>query len=434
MRRFRNFFIIWLGQTASVLGTSMTTFAMTIWAWDKTGRAAPLAFIVATGLVTYLLLTPLAGVVVDRYDRKRVMLIADLGAGLVSLFIYLLFVNGWLEVWHLYVTTFIVGGLEAFHLPAYVTAAATLLPKEEYGRAAGMRSFSFSLANVAAPPLAGVLIGLIGIGGIILIDLATFTLASLLLAFIHVPPPEQSEAAPDFSLAQMFFGFGYICHRPELRGLLATLTITNFFAAFTEYAILSAFILARTEGDEVVLGTVQAAAAGGALAGGALASLWGGPKRKARAILLTLAIGFFFNDVVFGLSRGVFWWSGALFLGATMTPILVSAFYGLWQSVIPADLQGRVFAARDILVDLPVLLGTLLAGPLADAVFEPALRPGGRLAEALGSLFGNTAGSGMALMFVLFGGMGLIISLAGFGIKSLLGLDAEETKQDINSQ
>ena len=117
-----------------------------------------------------------------------------------------------------------------------------------------------------------------------------------------------------------------------------------------------------------------------------------------------------------------------------MTPILVSAFYGLWQSVIPADLQGRVFAARDILVDLPVLLGTLLAGPLADAVFEPALRPGGRLAEALGSLFGNTAGSGMALMFVLFGGMGLIISLAGFGIKSLLGLDAEETKQDINSQ
>lgn len=246
----------------------MTTFAMTIWAWDKTGQATPLAFIVATGIVTYLLLTPLAGVVVDRYSRKWVMLLADLGAGLVSLLIYLLFINGWLEVWHLYVTTFVVGGLEAFHLPAYVTAATTLLPKEEYGRAAGMRSFSFSLANVAAPPLAGVLIGRIGIGGIVLADLATFALASLLLAFVHVPPPEKTEESPDFSLKQMFFGFVYIWRRPELRGLQATLTITNIFAAFTEYAILAAFILARTGGDEVYSALV------GACFGGVQRSFW----------------------------------------------------------------------------------------------------------------------------------------------------------------
>ena len=430
MNKFRGYLIIWLGQTASVLGTSMTTFAMTIWAWDKTGQATPLAFIVAAGLVTYLLLTPIAGVVVDRYNRKWVMLIADLGAGLVSLFIYLLFASGRLEVWHLYVTTLMVGGLEAFHLPAYVTAAATLLPKEEYGRAAGMRSFSFSLANIAAPPLAGLLIGIIGVGGIILIDLATFTLASLLLIVTHVPLPEQSQEPPSFSLKQMVFGFGYIWRRPELLGLQATLTVTNLFAAFTEYAILAAFILARTQGDEVVLGTVQAAAAAGALVGGALASLWGGPKRKARAILLTLAAGFFFNDIVFGLSRGVFWWSGAAFLGATMTPIIVSSFYGMWQAIIPADLQGRVFAARDILVDLPVLLGALLAGPLADAFFEPALLPGGRLADQLGGLLGNTAGSGMALMFVLFGGMGMAISLAGFGMKALLALDEQELLPD----
>ena len=112
----------------------MTTFGMTIWAWEQSGRAAPLAFIIAAGLITYLLLTPIAGVVVDRYNRKRVMLIADLGAGVVSLVIYLLYASGSLEIWHLYLTTFVVGGLEAFHLPAYVTAATTLLPKEEYGR------------------------------------------------------------------------------------------------------------------------------------------------------------------------------------------------------------------------------------------------------------------------------------------------------------
>ncbi len=429
MRKFHSYFIIWLGQTASVLGTSMTTFAMTIWAWDKTGRAAPLAFIVATGLVTYLLLTPIAGIVVDRYDRKRIMLGADLGAGVISLIIYLLFANGWLEVWHLYVTTFVVGALEAFHLPAYVTAAATLLPKEEYGRAAGMRSFSFSLANVAAPPLAGVLIGLIGIGGIILIDLATFTVASLLLTLVTVPPPEQSEEPPDFSATQMFFGFRYIRQRPELLGLQATLTVTNFFAAFTEYAIISAFILARTGGNEVVLGTVQAASAAGALAGGALASLWGGPRRKVRAILLSLALGFLFNGILFGLGREGIWWSATLFLGAMLTPVLVSAFYGLWQSIIPADLQGRVFAARDILVDLPVLLGAFLAGPLADTFFEPALRPGGMLAGTFGRFVGTSAGSGMALMFVLFGGLGVIVSLAGFGLRPLMKLEEEEAKK-----
>lgn len=419
----RDYLVVWLGQTLSVLGTSMTTFAMTIWAWDKSGQATPLAFIIAAGFVTFLLLTPIAGVVVDRYNRKWVMLIADLGAGVVSLAIYLLFVTGSLEIWHLYLTTFVVGGLEAFHLPAYVTAATTLLPKEEYGRAAGMRSFSYSLANVVAPPLAGLLIGWIGVGGIIVIDLLTFTLASLLLAFVHVPPPEQTTEPPQFSLAHMFFGFNYIRRRPELLSLQATLTVTNFFAAFTEYAILAAFILARTAGDEVALGTIKAAAAAGALAGGAIASLWGGPKKKARAILLTLAAGFFFNNVLFGLGKGVIWWSGTLFVGAMLTPVLVSSFYGLWQSHIPADLQGRVFAARDILVDLPVLLGTLLAGPLADAVFEPALMPDGGLADWLGGIFGNDAGSGMALMFVLFGGVGILVSLAGLGLKPLRQMD-----------
>ncbi len=420
---FRGYLVIWLGQTASVLGTSMTTFAMTIWAWDQVGRAAPLAYIVAAGFVTYLLLTPVAGVVVDRFDRKRVMFVTDLGAGLVSLGIYLLFAGGSLQVWHLYITTFIVGGLEAFHLPAYVTAAATLLPEEDYGRAAGMRSFSYSLANVAAPPFAGVLIGLIGIGGIILIDVATFTVASLLLATVSVPRPEQTEAPPGFTLAQMFYGFGYIRRQPELVGLQATLTVTNFFAAFTEYAILSAMVLARTRGDELVLGTVQGAAAAGALAGGALASLWGGPKRRVRAILLSLAGGFLINNIIFGLNRGVLGWSGAAFLGATLTPVLVSAFYGLWQAIIPPDLQGRVFAARDILVDLPVLIGALLAGPLADRVFEPALRPGGLLAGPLGGLFGNGPGAGMAVMFVLFGGVGVAISLAGFKVRPLMLLD-----------
>ncbi|NKQ37610.1 MAG: MFS transporter [Chloroflexi bacterium] len=384
------YLVVWLGQTVSVLGTSMTTFAMTIWAWDKTGRVAPLAFIIAAGFITYLLLTPIAGVVVDRYDRKRVMLIADLGAALVSLFIYLLFVSGRLEVWHLYITTFVVGGLEAFHLPAYVTTATILLPKEEYGRAAGMRSFSFSLANLVAPPLAGLLIGWIGIGGIVIIDLITFALASLLLAFVHVPAPEQITPPPKFSLTEMFFGFDYIRRRPELLSLQATLTVTNFFAAFTAYAILSAFILARTAGDEVTLGVIRVAVAAGSLAGGAFASLWGGPtSKKARTILLALAAGFFFNNVLFGLGKGVLWWSGTLFLGAMMTPVLVSAFYGLWQALIPAALQGRVFAARDILVDLPVLLGTLLAGPLADTVFEPALLPGGRMAGLFGGLFGR---------------------------------------------
>lgn len=401
----------------------MTTFALTIWAWDKTAQATPLAFIVASGLITYLLLTPVAGVVVDRYDRKWVMLTADLGAGLVSLLLYFLFFTGRLEIWHLYASTFLVGGLEAFHLPAYVTAATTLLPKEEYGRAAGLRSFSFSLANLVAPPLAGLLIGFVGVGGIILIDLATFVLASVLLLFIKVPSVEQSAEPPNFSFKQMIFGFHYIWQRPELRGLQATLTVTNFFAAFTEYAILAAFILARTQGDEVILGSVQALAAAGALAGGAFASVWGGPKRKVRAILLTLAVGFFFNDILFGLGQGVFWWGGTAFLGATMTPILVSAFYGLWQAIIPAELQGRVFAARDIMVDLPVLLGALLAGPLADAFFEPALMPDGIWAKSLGGLFGNSAGSGMAVMFVLFGGVALLLSLGGFGLKPLLALD-----------
>jgi MFS family permease len=218
--------------------------------------------------VTYLLFTPIAGIVVDRYSRKRVMLAADLGAGLVTAALFILFSTGELQIWHLYGSGLVVGVLEAFHLPAYVTAATTLLPKEQYGRAARMRSFSYSLANVAAAPVAGVLMGIIGIGGVMVVDVLTFLMVTAMLVPVTVPPPAWIEKASGelFSWKQLTYGYGYIWRRPALLGLQAALTLTNLLEAFTSFSLISPMILARTGGDEVSLGTVLASAGAGSLA------------------------------------------------------------------------------------------------------------------------------------------------------------------------
>jgi len=176
---------------------------------------------------------------------------------------------------------------------------------------------------------------------------------------------------------------------------------------------VSPMILARSAGNELVLGGVQAAAAAGGLAGGVLAAFWSGPKRKMSGILFTLAFGFLVNNILFGVGREFFWWSTAAFTGSFLTPVLVSGFYGLWQAKVPPEIQGRVFAARDILVDLPVPMGALIAGPLADQVFEPFIQSGNTLSSNLSWLVGSGPGAGMGLMFVLFGGIGLLVSLSG---------------------
>src|SRR5919109_4087646 len=177
------FTLVWLGQIISVLATNMSLFALTIWVFEKTGSATALGIRQVFFITPLLLITPFAGVLVDRHNRKLMMMVSDLTAGLATISILILQAFGALEIWHLYAAAVFQGLGNAFQWPAYSAAISTMIPKEQYGRANGMMSLIDMGPGVLAPMLAGALLPVFGLAGILSLDVTTFLLAIFILLF-----------------------------------------------------------------------------------------------------------------------------------------------------------------------------------------------------------------------------------------------------------
>jgi len=430
----QTFTVVWFGQLISMLGTAMTRFALLIWAFEQTRDATTLALLGFFSYILYLALSPIAGVLVDRLDRRWVMLITDLGAGLMTLVMLILYSTGSLQIWHLYLLEALTGAFEAFQKPAYSAATSVLVPKDQYARTNGMRSLSEGVSQVFAPFFAGLVLRLVDIDGVMFIDLATFVIAMVTLLLVKFPRPEISaagEAARGNIRHEMAFGFRYIYERPGLLGLLLIFTGVNLFAALTYYGIMPAMILTRSDGDELALATVQGALGIAAIIGGIVVSTVGLPKKRIHAALGLTAISFMFGDFLFAVGRTVPAWVVAALVAAFFIPLLVSGERAIWQSKVPPDIQGRVFAARDMLRTAMAPLGYLLAGPLADRILEPAMAVGGGLSNTFGWLVGTGPGAGMALMFVGTATLGTVISLSGYFFHSIRHIEDELPDYDL---
>ncbi len=410
------FTVIWLGQLVSMLGTGMTRFAITIFAWQLTGEATTLAMVGFFAFGPTVLLSPFAGAIVDRANRKLVMMLSDLAAGMMSVIILFLFLTDQLQIWHLYVTGAFAGAFEAFQFPAYSAAITLMLPKEQYARASGMLSLVQSASGIAAPFLAGALIGIIGIGGILTIDIATFAVAVLALFIVFVPQPAETEAgrAGRGSIwKEAGYGFRYILDRPSLLGLQLVFFAINFVASFG-IILMAPMVLGRTGDNGLALGTVQAFLGVGGVAGGALLSLWGGPRRRVHGVLLGMAGSSLVGLGLLGLGRGVALWSAGAFFAMFFIPIINGSNQAIWQAKVAPDVQGRVFAVRRLIAQITAPLAFVLAGPLADQVFEPAMAAGGTLQPLLGGLLGSGTGTGIAAIFLLTAVLGAASGLAGY--------------------
>lgn len=420
------FTIVWIGQVISLMGTGMTWFAFTIWAWETTGQATALALVAFFRFGPTILLSPVAGALVDRWDRKLVMMLSDLAAGSMTVLVLLLYATGNLQIWHLFVTGAFAGAFEAFQFPAYSAAVTTMLPKEQYARANGMLSLAESAAGVFAPLAGGFLLGLIGITGILTIDIITFVVAIGALLVVHVPRPEVTEAGREGegSLWQeSLYGFRYIWQRPSLLGLQLVFLGTNLTAAFA-FTVMAPMILARTGNKEVVLGSVQSVMGIAGVIGSLLLSVWGGPKRRIHGVLLGMILASLMGELVLGLGGGPTGWAIGAFFASFFIPFINGSNQAIWQAKVAPDVQGRVFATRRLIAQLSWPIATILAGPMADYLFEPAMLTGGNLASLFGGLVGTSSGSGMALMFVITGLAGAMIGLAGYASPAVRNVES----------
>ena len=410
------FTVIWLGQFVSMLGSGMTTFAVSIWAWQETGQATALALAAFFGFGPQVLLSPLAGALVDRYDRKLIMIISDLAAGISTIVLLVLYSADSLEIWHLYALNAFAGTFGALQFPAYSAAVTVMIPKKQYARANGMIGLAGSASGIFAPITAGALIGFIGIGGVMVVDIVTFVFAITMLLLVFIPSPERTEEgrqAAGSLWSESLFGFRYIFNRPGLLGLQLVFFMINLIATFG-FTVMAAMILARTNSDPLALSYAQSIGAIGGVAGGLLISIWGGPKRRIHGVLIGMFLINLFGGIPLGVGRTVFWWALGGFMIGLILPTLNGSNQAIWQAKVPPDIQGRVFSVRRLIAQISAPIAMLAAGPLADNLFEPAMAEGGAWTAAFGWLVGVGPGAGMGLMFVFAGLLGAAVGLAGY--------------------
>jgi MFS family permease len=419
----RTFFVVWSGQVVSLLGSGLTTFALGVWVYERTGSVTQFSLILLVTVVPSIVMAPFAGVLVDRWDRRWAMILSDAGAAAATLAIVVLLVVGSLEVWYLYPILTFASLSRSLQLPAYTAATTLLVPREHYGRAAGLVQMGQALSGTLSPVVAGFLMAVIYLRGVILIDLLTFMLAVLTLLVVRVPrPPATTPAAAKLSVfRQAGFGFSYILERRGLLALLGFFAVVNFSLAVIQ-ALITPMILEFSTPQK--LGTALSVGALGMLVGTVLLSAWGGPKTRIHGVLgfgILLGTGLMLT----GLRASIPLITAALFLSFLSAPFINGASQAIWQTKTPADAQGRVFAVRQMIAWSSLPLGYLAAGGLADRVFRPLLIPGGPLADSVGRVLGVGASRGIGLLFMVMGAVCVLVSVAGYLYPRLRNLERE---------
>ena len=410
-KSFKKYIILWLSQSVSGLGSSMTGFALVLWAYGQSHSAMSVSLMSFCNYVPYVLLSLFVGGYIDRHKKKTIMLVSDSIAAAGSLTVLAFLFAGCLEVWNIYVINAVVGITNAFQQPASAVATGRLVPKEKISNVSGMNSFSNNLIVVFSPMLAAFLFAAGGLPIILLIDLASFVFAFCALLFFITIPEQEQEKKYSSPFAGIVEGFDFLKKEKGIFYIMVTMALINFCSRLTYENILSPMILARSSGNSIVLGTVNACMGIGGIAGGIIVSVKKESRHKAVAIYVPAALSFLFGDLMMAVGKNVFWWSAAAVAASLPIPFIQASQNTILYRRIPSNIQGRVFAVRNAIQYGTIPLGIVLGGCLADYVFEPFMSSGNGLAGILGVMVGNAAGSGMAAMFLCTGICGFAVSV-----------------------
>jgi DHA3 family macrolide efflux protein-like MFS transporter len=422
MNRIYTFYLLVTTQTLSLTGSRMTAIGLGIWLFRRTSDTTPLLLMAFFNELPGMLGGSLAGVLVDRWDRRRVLMLADAGQAAGTLLLLSSVLAGRFQSWHLYLVVLVQGAFATLQQPARNAATTMLVPEGHRDRANALQEMSFPLAGVIAPVLAGALYAWIDVSGIMLVDLATFLVAIAVAYLVRIPRPAQTaegRAARGSVWQEMLGGLHYFGRRRALLGLVLYLTAINFLLnGPLELAI--PYLIAVT-GSETLTGGLMGLMSLGALAGATLIAIWGGTRPRMHTLLPGLLLtGVMF--LVYGTARTLPVLGLSLFVLMIPLPISNALFVSILQAKTPPDMQGRIFAVVSQMGFLGATASFLLTGPLVDRVLEPAV--GGRGWRFLEPIVGRQAGAGMGLVLVGTGLMILLATAAMYGLPRIRQLEA----------
>ncbi|HRN51362.1 MAG TPA: MFS transporter [Anaerolineales bacterium] len=404
----RAFLTIWAGQVVSLVSSGMTGFALGLWVYEQTSQATPFVLIALFNAIPPFIVSPFAGVLVDRLNRKTLMLLADTATAVSTLLLFILFSQGQLQLWQLYLATLVTSAAGIFQMLAYQTIVTSLVPREQLSRANAMVQTAQSLAAILSPIAAAAAYGTLGLSFIFGLDLAGFTVAALMLLVVRIPQPA-AQAVKLSLLADLRMGFDYLRTRPGLISLAVLISLLNLMLSAST-VLSTPMILGFTTAQ--VLSVMQSVSSVGLLLGGVWASAGHQPRRKVLTIVLC-AIVSGLGLAASGLQPSPVLIAVGFFLFMFPITMINASIRAVVQVKVPENLQGRVFSLIVMISRAGVLLSMLLAAPLADRLFEPAMAVGGSLGRGLlGMLLGAGPGRGIGLM-LLVSGLGMVTAALG---------------------
>lgn len=419
-RKLSVFYALLVTQTFSLIGSRMTGLALSIWIFNETGAAAPLLLVSFFSFVPRLLSASLAGLLADRWNRRYVMMIADSGQAVGTVLLLISFASGSFQIWHLYVVTFIQSIFDIFQGPAFQATVTELIPDQQRNRANAVQLMTSPLSGLIAPVVTGTVYALIGVTGIIAVDLLTFLVSAVTLALLPIPQPKTD--APSSEKRSVWreanAGFEFVWQRKPLLMIFVFTGCTNFFHAGV-IALYTPYILSRT-GSEDTLGALLGAFSLGSLVGTLIMATWGGTKKRVQTMMPAIGtMGLLM--ALYGTQTAPPVMAAFMFVMAMASPINNVSIISLLQIKVPPELQGRVFAAISQISMILIPLSYLVIGPLADDVFEP-LAQTARWA-GFAPIFGTGSGAGMGLLISLCGVAICTISFAIYALSIVRNLE-----------
>lgn len=417
MKNYTAFLVLWGGQTLSALGTSILSFALGVWVFQRTGSVSDFGMTVLLGMLPFVVLSPFAGVLVDRWPRKRVMMICDIGAALCGLSLFAFLAREALELRHVYVLTLLGSVFASFHRLAYGASISVLVPEESVrGRANGLIQLGLAGSFVVGPLIAGLLLAAVGLRGVILIDCASFSVAVVSLAMVRFPELVADVSTPGKHFLKEFRqGLTHIRGHAALLPLLALVAFANFSIGFVQ-VLFTPMVLSTS--TQTVLGVLVALGGAGMIVGSLATSTLGVPARAMRGVWIGLASGGVCM-ILGGLRPSVWLWGSSVFCYFVAISVISTCLQGIWQANVPPALQGRVFSVRDTISFASLPLAYVVSPLLAKHFFEPWMSARGLLAPTVGRWLGTGAGRGMALMFVVIGVVLMAVAMWVARLRSL---------------
>ena len=388
----RTFYTLVLTQAFSLMGSKISGLAIGMWIFADTGNASPLLLVQFFSFLPMVFASSISGVLADRWDRRKVMILADAGQAVGTVLLLLSFTSGSFELWHLYLVSLIQATFGVFQGPAFSASITMLVPDEHRDRANAFQQLSNPMSGIFAPPIAGVIFGFFGVEGAIIVDLLTFIVAMIVVFSVYIPRPEVTEeglASRGTVWKEAFVGFQYLWERRTLMYLILYMTLINFLLSGTMGLGLP-YLLARTNNDEALVGLILSIFNIGGLVGGIIFGAWGGTRPRINTIIPGVMFAVTFM-VLLGMSRNPILLILGSFLFMFPLPMVNASIMSILQVKVPPDMQGRVFAVLGQISVLFVPVSYLLMGPLADDVFEPAVGATGW--DRVSTFVGDGAGS-----------------------------------------